>query len=250
MTKKLLEICCYSYQSGLNAFKGGADRIELCAGRPEGGTTPSMAMAEALISDVKIPVFLMIRPRGGDFCYTKSELYVMVRDIENFKKLMPGGFVFGALRPDGQIDEPALKLLVEAADTFPITFHRAFDMCKEPEIALDLLIDHGIKNLLSSGQRDKAIDGIENLKKYKTLVGDRLQIMAGSGVNPGNIAAIDKSGVDAFHFSATKVFDSAMVYRNPNVKMGDEHANEYQLQEADMELIKAAKRVIEKLGKT
>ncbi|MBK9508658.1 MAG: copper homeostasis protein CutC [Cytophagaceae bacterium] len=249
MSKKLLEICCYSVQSGKNAFYGGADRIELCGGRPEGGTTPSYGMARALIEEVDIPVFLMIRPRGGDFCYSESEIKTMLLDIEQFRNLNPGGFVFGGLTPAGDIDIETIKMLMDAAGSFPVTFHRAFDMCKNPEIALEQLIDLGIKNLLTSGQRDKAFDGIENLKKYKEIVGNRLQIMAGSGVNPDNIPEINKSGVDAFHFSASKIFEGKMVYRNPNVKMGDQNANEYLLQEADLGLIKAAKSVIEKLDK-
>ena len=243
---KKLEICCYSLQSCINAEKGGADRIELCAGMPEGGTTPSFGTLKLALEEVNIPIYIMIRPRGGDFLFNKTEKEVMLEDIRNLKSLKPGGFVIGALTADGKLDLKTIEQQLKEMSGYPVTFHRAIDMCKDPLEALETLASLGIENILTSGLYQNAIEGVDNLKKFTEVAKGRIAIMAGSGVNAGNILNLAKSGVDAFHFSAKKAYPSAMKFRNENINMGgDKSVDEFAIYEADPELIRNAKRLIE-----
>lgn len=245
--KKLLEICCFSLESCKNAEKGGADRIELCGGLLEGGTTPSVGLLKSVVDEISIPAYVMIRPRGGDFLYDSNELQEMINDIKILRELKPKGFVIGTLTPNGDIDLATNARLLEAIGDFPVTFHRAFDMCKNPHLAIEQLISLGIENILTSGQHQTAIEGVANLKEYKLIASNRINIMAGSGVKPTNILEIATADVDAFHFSAKKYLPSKMTFRNPNINMGSKDADEYMNYEADVELIKQAKAVIETL---
>ncbi|MCP9763209.1 copper homeostasis protein CutC [Lacihabitans soyangensis] len=245
--KKLLEICCFSLKSCKNAELGRANRIELCGGFLEGGTTPSVGLLSSVLDQVNIPVYVMIRPRGGDFLYNEDEIQVMLADIKLLKKLQPAGFVIGMLQSDGNIDMAGNARLLKAIGDFPVTFHRAFDMCKNPHLAIEQLISLGIENILTSGQFPTAPEAIGNLKEYKQTAANRINIMAGSGVNPRNIPEIAAVNVDAFHFSAKKAFPSLMTYRNPNIKMGAEDADEFMNIEADVETIKMAREAIERL---
>jgi copper homeostasis protein len=245
--KKLLEICCFSLKSCKNAEKGGADRIELCGGLLEGGTTPSVGLLKSVVDEISIPAYVMIRPRGGDFLYTKEEFKEMIADIKILKEYKPAGFVIGVLDLNGQINLEANARLLDAIGNFPVTFHRAFDMCKNPHLAIEQLISLGIENILTSGQYQTASEGIPNLKEYKQIASNRINIMAGSGVKPENILEIASTEVDAFHFSAKKAIPSEMIFRNPKINMGVKDADEYMNFEADLELIKQAKAVIETL---
>ncbi len=245
--KKLLEICCFSLKSCKNAETGGADRIELCGGFLEGGTTPSVGLLRAVLDQVNIPVYVMIRPRGGDFLYNEDEIQVMLADIKLLKEVQPAGFVIGMLQSDGNIDMVGNARLLETIGDFPVTFHRAFDRCINPHLAIEQLVSLGIENILTSGQFPTAPEAIGNLKEYKHTAANRINIMAGSGVNPRNIPEIAAANVDAFHFSAKKSFPSLMTYRNADIKMGAEDADEYTNIEADVETIKMAREAIEKL---
>lgn len=245
--KKLLEICCYSLKSCKNAEKGEADRIELCGGFLEGGTTPSVGLLKSVLDQVSLPVYVMIRPRGGDFLYNSDELKSMLLDIKILKEYKPAGFVLGLLSADGHINIEGNAMLMEAIGDFPVTFHRAFDMCKNPHLAIEQLISLGIENILTSGQYQTAPQGIQNLIEYKQIASNRINIMAGSGVNSESIPDIAKADVDAFHFTAKKLFASEMTYRNPNINMGAKDTDEFMNFEADFETIKKAKAVIEKL---
>ncbi|HLO45629.1 MAG TPA: copper homeostasis protein CutC [Leadbetterella sp.] len=245
--KKLLEICCYSLKSCKNAEKGGADRIELCGGFLEGGTTPSVGLLKSVLDEVSLPVYCMIRPRGGDFLYNEEEMKSMIADIKIMKEYRPAGFVLGLLSSDGNIDMDKNSKLIEAIGGLPVTFHRAFDMCKNPQLAVEQLISLGIENILTSGQFQTAPKGIQNLKEYKSIAGNRINIMAGSGVNASNILQLAESGVDAFHFTAKKSIASEMTYRNPNINMGAKDADEFMNFESDLDTIREAKTVIEKL---
>lgn len=245
--KKLLEICCFSLKSCKNAELGGADRVELCGGFLEGGTTPSAGLLRSVVEQVNIPAYVMIRPRGGDFVYNEDEMQVMMADIKLLKEYQPAGFVIGILLADGNIDLVGNARLLEAIGDFPVTFHRAFDMCKNPNLAIEQLISLGIENVLTSGQFQTAPEGIYYLKEFKQIAANRINIMAGSGVNPTNILEIATADVDAFHFSAKKEFPSKMIFRNPNINMGAKDADEFTNFEADVELIKQAKAIIETL---
>lgn len=216
-----IEICANSVASCLQAQQGGAYRVELCAGIPEGGTTPSygeIAVARELLN---IKLNIIIRPRGGDFLYSDVEHQAMLHDIEMAKKLGVDGVVIGCLTADGKIDMVRNKELMDAAKGMSVTFHRAFDMCEDPYESLEQIIALGCDTLLTSGQRSTAIEGISLLTELVNKAAGRIVIMPGSGVNEDNIAQLaQETKATEFHFSAREPIDSKMVYRNPNLKMG------------------------------
>ena len=216
-----LEICANSVASCLEAQKGGAWRVELCAAIPEGGTTPSygdIALARELL---QIKLHVIIRPRGGDFLYSPLEHRIMLKDIENAHRLGADGVVIGCLTPEGEVDMARNRELMDAAAGMSVTFHRAFDMCRDPYDSLERIIELGCDRLLTSGQQPRAEDGIELLQELVGKAGDRIIIMPGSGVNANNIAKLAKeTGAREFHLSARESVESGMIYRNPNLKMG------------------------------
>lgn len=219
--KYKIEICANSVASCLEAQKGGAHRIELCAGIPEGGTTPSygeIAVARKLLT---IKLNIIIRPRGGDFLYSDVEHQTMLHDIEMAKKLGVDGVVIGCLTANGEVDMTRNKELIDAAEGMNVTFHRAFDMCKDPFESLEKIISLGCDTLLTSGQQPTAIEGVTLLSELVTKANGRIIVMPGSGVNETNIATLTKkTKATEFHFSAREPIDSKMIYRNPNLKMG------------------------------
>ena len=217
------EICANSVASCIAAQEGGADRVELCAGIPEGGTTPSFGMIRNARENISIALNVIIRPRGGDFLYSESELREMVYDIQAAKELGADGLVFGCLRPDGSVDMEAMSVLMEAAGDTPVTFHRAFDHTSDPFKALEDIISLGCTRILTSGCRPTALEGAELLAGLVEKAGDRIIIMPGCGVREGNIAEIARlSGAREFHFSARESVESGMFFRNPQVAMGSE----------------------------
>ena len=217
------EICANSVASCIAAQEGGADRVELCAGIPEGGTTPSFGMIRNARENISIALNVIIRPRGGDFLYSESELREMVYDIQAAKELGADGLVFGCLRPDGSVDMEAMSVLMEAAGDTPVTFHRAFDHTSDPFKALEDVISLGCARILTSGCRPTALEGAELLAQLVEKAAGRIIIMPGCGVREGNIAEIAKlSGAREFHFSARESVESGMFFRNPQVAMGSE----------------------------
>ncbi|MDR0894281.1 MAG: copper homeostasis protein CutC [Prevotellaceae bacterium] len=223
------EVCANSAESSFAAQIGGATRVELCAAMPEGGTTPSygeIAVARELLSDTRLHV--IIRPRGGDFLYTRLEQRIMLADIEQACRLKVDGLVLGCLTAQGNIDLPLLTQLMEASQGVPVTFHRAFDVCRSPQEALEQLIALGVQRVLTSGGQPTALQGIPLLKELHRQANGRIAVMAGSGVNEQNIARIAaETGVREFHFSARLSVESDMLYRNEAVSMGDRQAEEY-----------------------
>ncbi len=226
------EICANSVESCLAAQEGGADRVELCAGIPEGGTTPSygeIKLARKLLTKTKLHV--IIRPRGGDFLYTPLELERMEEDIRICRELGVDGVVFGCLTEEGEIDREANRRLVELARPMSVTFHRAFDRTADPMKALEDIISLGCNRILTSGQQPKAIDGISQLaqleKKLKEYPLPPIQLLAGSGVNEENIRQIfDATGIHEYHFSARVNVVSKMKHYNHEVYMGAKGADE------------------------
>lgn len=226
------EICANSVESCLAAQEGGADRVELCAGIPEGGTTPSygeIKLARKLLTKTKLHV--IIRPRGGDFLYTPLELERMEEDIRICRELGVDGVVFGCLTEEGEIDREANRRLVELARPMSVTFHRAFDRTADPMKALEDIISLGCNRILTSGQQPKAIDGISLLaqleKELKEYPLPPIQLLAGSGVNEENIRQIfDATGIHEYHFSARVNVVSKMKHYNHKVYMGAKGANE------------------------
>lgn len=220
--KRIIEICANSAQSCLESQEGGASRVELCAGIPEGGTTPSygeIKVAQMIAPLVDINV--IIRPRGGDFLYTDNEIEAMLLDIELCKKLGVHGVVFGCLTSEGDIDVPLMERLIEAARPLSVTCHRAFDVCRDPFKALEELIALGCDRILTSGQQSDAVKGISLIKQLVDKAAGRIIIMPGCGVRENNIAMIEsETGAKEFHTSARSVVHSGMDYRNENVPMG------------------------------
>lgn len=219
--KYKIEICANSVESAIEAQRGGAYRVELCAGIPEGGTTPSygeIKMARELLS---IRLHVIIRPRGGDFLYTPLEQSIMLHDIDMARQLGADGVVFGCLTPDGDIDLPLMERLMKASEGMSVTFHRAFDMCRSPRKALEEIIALGCDRILTSGQQATAEKGISLLKELNVQADGRIIIMPGCGVNSDNIRKIaEETGASEFHFSGRSSIESKMNYRNPAVSMG------------------------------
>ncbi len=241
----LFEICANGVESCLAAQEGGADRVELCAGIPEGGTTPSygeIKVARRLLDRTRLHV--IIRPRGGDFLYTPLEVERMEEDIRMCRQLGVDGVVIGCLRADGALDLDANRRLVEAANGMSVTFHRAFDRCRDPRQALMQLIGMGIDRVLTSGQQPTALEGVPLLAELNSLADGRIAILAGCGVNELNIREIqERTGVHEFHFSARTPVKSRMEYINPDVYMGDKNVDEGTL------MYTSAERVRETIAK-
>ncbi len=238
----MLEICCFDIESAIKAAEAGADRIELCANKPEGGITPSLGMIKEVLKHVQIPVYVMIRPRGGDFLYSKAEKSSMLSDIDMVVELGAAGIVCGALNTDGKLDEAFLKDIISHKKSLKFTFHRAFDRCSNPIEAIEILIQHKVDTILTSGQKEKAIDGLENLRQYTVLAKGKINIMVGSGVLPSNMNVFAELGIKVFHFSASQNADSNMVYINESFSTSD---GSYP--SVNMQLIREAKNIIEKL---
>lgn len=196
-----LEVCCGDLQSVRAAIEGGAHRVELCEALELDGLTPSEAMMESAIG-MGIPVQVLIRVREGDFVYNKDEIYKMRNDIRLARKLGAAGVVIGALMPDGSIDEEAIRCMMDEAEGLSVTFHRAFDVCRKPEEALEKIISIGCHRLLTSGQATTAEQGIPMLKKLVEQADGRIIIMPGAGVNPQNASRIlEETGALEIHGS-------------------------------------------------
>lgn len=223
---KILEICCGDIRSVFSAREGGADRIELCSALGEGGITPSSGfIAEAVA--VGLPVNVLIRPRSGDFNYSGEEVTVMERDIRYAVSNGVNGVVVGALTEDGDIDMEAMKLLMDAANGVDVTFHRAFDLCRDPRKALHNIISLGCTTLLTSGQAANALAGSGLIAGLHRIADSKIAIMAGAGITPENVGEILRlSKADAIHASASMLVGSDMKFVRRGVSMGKE-ADEY-----------------------
>ena len=199
-----LEVCCSDLQSVRAAVKGGAHRVELCQALSLDGLTPSAGMIESAV-EMGIAIQVLIRPREGDFVYSKDEVLCMLRDIRQAQRLGANGVVIGALKPDGTIDEETTHRLVNEAEGLSITFHRAFDVCVQPEKALEQIISLGCHRLLTSGQAPTAEQGISLLKRLVEQSAGRIIIMPGAGVNPQNARRIlSETGACEIHGSLRK----------------------------------------------
>lgn len=223
----LLEVCCYSMECAQEAQRQGADRIELCAAPQEGGLTPSLGVLKTVRQTVTIPVHPIIRPRGGDFCYTDGEFAAMLEDVATVRELGFPGLVIGVLDPDGRVDIPRMKKIMAAAGPLAVTFHRAFDMCVNPHEAWHALADLGVARILTSGQQSSAEKGLSLITELIAL-GDTPTIMAGAGVRAANLEKFLQAGVKEVHSSAGQWVPSPMRFRNPGLSMStDADADEY-----------------------
>ncbi|HVZ95482.1 MAG TPA: copper homeostasis protein CutC [Chitinophagaceae bacterium] len=214
-----LEIIGFTIDSCITAQRAGANRIELCDNYYEGGTTPSYAFIEAARKNLSIELYVMIRPRGGDFLYSADEFDIMKRNIEVCKKLGCDGVVMGLLHADGSIDKKRTAPLVEYAYPLGVTFHRAFDRTNDPFQALEDVIDMGCERILTSGLQPKATDGAALIKQLVQQADDRIIIMPGSGVTSQNILQLaEATGATEFHSSASMFTADTMPYHNPHLE--------------------------------
>ncbi|MEQ1675792.1 MAG: copper homeostasis protein CutC [Chitinophagaceae bacterium] len=221
--KYIIEIATSDFSTTRSAVDGGADRIELCANLAEGGTTPSFGTIKQCREAFTVSLFPIIRPRGGDFLYTDEEFQIMLHDVKLSKQLGCDGVVIGLLNNDGTIDIKRTSLLVEAAYPMGITFHRAFDRCKDPFEALEQLMEIGCERILTSGQQPAAPEGVELISELNKLATDRIIIMPGSGVRKENIKMLaEKSGCTEFHSSLRGKEQSKMEFVHPAFKVSGE----------------------------
>ena len=241
MEKFTLEVCADSVESVLAAEKGGADRIELCGNVVIGGTTPSESLYREIRKHSDIKIHALIRPRFGDFCYTEYEFDIIRSEVRRFRELGAQGVVIGMLKPDGTLDVKHLEMLMEEAKGMSVTLHRAFDVCRDPEEALEQAISLGFNTILTSGQRNNCVDGSDLLAELVKKSAGRVHIMAGAGVNADAVSSIyEKTGITDYHMTGKIVLESEMQYRKDGVSMGLPSLSEYEIfRTSEIELQKA-----------
>ena len=242
----ILEVCVDSVESAINAELGGADRLELCGDLIVGGVTPSLALFERVRKKVNIPIHVLLRPRFGDFLYSDEELEILVRQAKLFHDAGADALVIGCLTKEGRLDMNANSHIIEAGKSTPVNLHRAFDMCRDMDEALEDAKKLGIVSILTSGGCSSALEGLDTLKHLKQNSG-KIDIMAGAGVNPESLRYMkENSCLTAFHMSGKKVLKSQMEYRNPRVSMGLPSLSEYEIWQTDEATIRQAKSILTK----
>jgi len=236
-----IEICLESVESVLIAERGGADRVEFCADLFEGGITPSLGAFKVARANSKIAMSVIIRPRGGDFCYSDLEFASMEEDIKLFKEAGADCVVLGILTPDGEIDIKRTKKLVNLARPMEVTFHRAFDVTKDAFKSLDTLIELGVDRVLTSGLEPTVSEGLDTLIELVKRAGDKIIVMPGCGLTERNFAALHaKIGAKEYHLLLPGSVESRMLFRNPNIYMGGMlRQAEYLITHTDLERVKA-----------
>jgi copper homeostasis protein len=219
VSARTLEIAANSVGSALAAQAGGADRIELCENLIEGGCTPSYGTIAVVRDRLRIPVFVLIRPRGGDFLYDEAERDAMLRDIEACVRLGCDGVVLGALDPNGDVDVALCQSLIDAADELEVTFHRAFDATRNQAQALEDIVALGCRRLLTSGGAIDALAGADAIAALRQQANGRIALMAGAGITADNLSELlRRSGVNEVHTSARALRRSPMQHRNEVLK--------------------------------
>lgn len=241
-----LEVCVDSVESAVSAEKGGATRLELCANLIIGGTTPTMALYDAVCEAVELPVNVLIRPRFGDFLYTDSEYEIMCREISAFSSRGVHGIVTGALCPDGRLDMEKMAGFHHSADGVHMTLHRAFDVCRDPLETLEQALDLGVDTILTSGQQANAWEGRALIGTLLASAANRAEILIGGGVNASVIRHFRQLFPDAnaFHLSGKTVLDSGMTYRNEAVHMGLPGISEFQIWRTNADAVQAASEAL------
>ncbi|MDY2937555.1 MAG: copper homeostasis protein CutC [Fusicatenibacter sp.] len=248
MKDYILEVCTDSVESALAAEQGGATRLELCGNLVIGGTTPSPKLYEEIRKYSRIPMHVLIRPRFGDFCYTRYEYEIIRGEIEMFRELGAEGVVIGVLSEDGTLNRTAMEGLMEAAQGMSVTLHRAFDVCADPFAALEEAVSLGVNTILTSGQQNTCVKGVSLLAALEKQAGGRIRIQAGGGVSAEVIQKLyPLCGVSAWHMSGKVEEDSRMKYRKEGVNMGLPSLSEYTIYRTSMESIRKAKGVLEQL---
>lgn len=224
----VLEICVDSVESAMAAERGGAQRVELCSDLLEGGITPSAGLTALVRRRIGIGLFVMIRPRGGDFCYTDLEYEVMQEDILRARELGADGIVLGILDEHARVDVERTRRLVELARPLPVTFHRAIDMTPDPCAAVEEVVASGAARLLTSGAAAKVTDGAPLISRMVEAARGRLAVMAGGGITAQTIAsAIETTRASEFHASLRSTRPSPVDFRRQEVQMGEVSDREY-----------------------
>jgi copper homeostasis protein len=224
----VLEICVDSVESARSAQSGGAQRVELCCDLLEGGITPSAGLIGAVRESLVIPVFVMIRPRAGDFFYTAAEFSVMKRDIAAAKALGSNGVVLGVLLKDGEIDVERTRELVDFARPMGVTFHRAIDWVPRIEEALEEVIATGADRILTSGGMPTAGEGIETIARIVATAGNRLSVMVCGNIRKENVGEIArKTNASEFHAALRRKIKSPVTYQNRGLSLCDDGIDEF-----------------------
>lgn len=241
---RILEICVDSLASARAAIRGGADRLELCSALAIGGLTPYTALLEQIRAESQIPVRCLMRPRAGDFLYTKEEILQMAREIEVLRKAGADGFVIGCLTPEGDLDEKAMAPLLTAAQGAGLTLHRCIDVSRDLIATYEKAGELGIDTVLTSGGAPNATAGMETIGRLLSLDGP--QVLIGAGVNAKVIARFRETfpQANAFHMSGKMDVESGMVFRREGIPMGIPGFDEWHIQQTDEEAVRAAKEAL------
>jgi len=249
----ILEICADSVESAIAADAGGADRIELCSALREGGLTPSAGLISGVRSAVSVDLFVLIRPRGGDFVYSDHEFDVMRKDIEAAKAEGANGVVLGLLTANGYVDTERTGELIELARPLQVTFHRAFDVAIDLDRSLNEVIACGADRLLTSGGEPNAMSGIERIARLHEAAGGRIRIMAGAGIRQSNVRSfVQRTGVREIHTSLSTKTSSAARHNGHHVKISS-HSDEFSrflVMEQDVRRFKSTLQAIQSRAET
>ena len=241
---RILEVCVDSVESAVHAKEGGADRLELCADLPVGGVTPSVVLFEQVKERTGLPVHVLLRPRFGDFLYREDEFELLRRQASLYRRAGADALVIGCLTREGRLDLEQMARLMEEAGGLPVTLHRAFDMCRDLDEALDEAKRLGVRTVLTSGGCASALEGSTNLARLHAHAGD-VQIMAGAGIHAAAIRSLCReTGLLCYHMSGKKIRASEMEYRNPRVNMGLPGFSEYEIWVTDPEEVRQARSAL------
>jgi len=244
-----LEVCIDSVESAIAAENGGARRVELCSDLLEGGITPGAGLIASVRRRIAIDVFVMIRPRGGDFCYTELEFEVMQEEIKHARQLGADGIVLGLLDEQGRVDVGRTRHLVELARPLPVTFHRAIDMTPDLPTALSDVLATGASRILTSGGAPNATRGVREIARMVETANGSIAIMAGGGISANTIATIaETTGASEFHSSARTAVRSPVRFRKEGMAMGDIRDREYRRFLVREESVRAMVRALDRLA--
>jgi len=245
----ILEICVDSVESAIAAERGGGHRVELCSDLLEGGVTPGAGLIASVRRQVAIPIFVIVRPRGGDFFYTDLEFEVMREEIGQAKRLGADGIVLGVLDETGRVDVPRTSALVKLARPLPVTFHRAIDMTPDLSAALLDVLETGANRILTSGGEPNVTRGMHQIARMVGAAKGRIAIMAGGGISADTIVPVaEATGVTEFHSSARTTLCSPMLFRKEGMAMGDAGDREYQRFQVREESVRALASALEQLS--
>ena len=249
----ILEVCVDSYASAMAAIAGGADRLELCSALAVGGLTPYGELLEQIRAESNIPVRCLMRPRGGDFLYTKEEIRMMAAQIENLRRLGADGFVIGCLTPDGDLDSAAMEPLLKAAQGAGLTLHRCIDVSRDPRKTYLDASRLGIDTVLTSGAASACLQGMDTIGEFLELRDTQkgAEVLIGAGVKASVIAAFlaRYPQARAFHMSGKVDIESGMRFRREGIPMGVPGMDEWHIQQTDANNVRAARAVLDGFAK-